>query len=198
MSRNPHQKKERQGRFLEKMKTDPFLTDEEIADFLDISVPTVRLDRLELGIPELRRRIRAVASQNLDKVRSINTEEIFGELVELELGVSAISVLDATDDMLFSQSHIVRGSCIYAMAESLALAVIDADVALIDVANIKYKRPVHAGDRLLAKATVKESREGKQFIVWIFISSKHIEMFRGKFILTAFQEDGDVVTDSPQ
>lgn len=189
LSRNPHAKRERQGRLLEKLKEDTFMTDEDIAAYLDVSIPTVRLDRLELGIPELRQRIRDVASQNRGKVRSLKTEEIVGELIELQLGISAISVLDTTDDMVFSQSRIVRGHYIYAMAESLAIAVIDADVALVGVANIKYKRPVHAGNRLVAKATVRENREGGKHIVWVFITSRQVEMFRGKFILAAVDAD---------
>lgn len=165
------------------------MTDEDIATYLDVSIPTVRLDRLELGIPELRQRIRDVASQNHGTVRSLKAEEIIGELIELQLGVSGISVLDTTDDMVFSQSRIVRGHYIYAMAESLAIAVIDADVALVGVANIKYKRPVQAGNRLVAKATVRENREGGRHIVWVMITSRHVEMFRGKFILAAIGLD---------
>ncbi len=189
VSRKPHQKKERQNRLLEKLKNDPFLNDEEIADFLDVSIPTVRLDRLELGIPELRQRIKDVASGNLEKVRSLKSDEMIGELIELQLGVSAISVLDATQEMVFSQSQIVRGQYIYAMAESLAISVIDADVALVGVANIKYKKPIFAGNRLIAKATVKEQRDGNQYIVWVFITSKQEEMFRGKFILAVITGD---------
>lgn len=189
MSRNPHAKKERQVRLLEKLKDAPFMTDEEIAEFLDVSIPTVRLDRLELGIPELRQRIRDVASQNQGKVRSLKGEEIIGELIELQLGESGISVLDTTEDMVFTRSRIVRGHYIYAMAESLAIAVIDADVALVGVANIKYKRPVQSGDRLVAKATVRENREGGRHVVWVFINCRQVEMFRGKFILAAIGAD---------
>jgi len=51
-------KKERQAILLEKLEQDPFLTDEELSEMLGVSVPTIRLDRLELGIPELRERIK--------------------------------------------------------------------------------------------------------------------------------------------
>lgn len=60
-------KKERQNKLINKLKEDPFLTDEDIAEYLDVSIPTIRLDRLELGIPELRQRVRDVASQNHKK-----------------------------------------------------------------------------------------------------------------------------------
>jgi len=160
------------------------MTDEDIAEYLDVSVPTVRLDRLELGIPELRQRIREVASLNHQKVRALHADEIIGEIIEINLGESGISILDTTEDMVFSQSKIVRGHYIYSLAESLAIAVIDAEVALVGVANIKYKIPVYAGSKLIAKATVKQTRS-RSHIVWVFIYNKRKEVFRGKFILVS-------------
>lgn len=47
-------KKVRQQMLMDQVKEKPFLTDEELAKTLEVSVQTIRLDRLELGIPELR------------------------------------------------------------------------------------------------------------------------------------------------
>lgn len=183
MNRDPRAKRERQNKLVEKLKEDPFLTDEELAEQLGVSVPTVRLDRLELGVPELRQRIRDMASKNHNKVRSLSSNEIIGEIVELNLGESAISILDTTNQMVFAQSKIVRGHYIYSMAESVAIAVIDADVALVGVANIKYKHPVYAGSKLIAKVTIKQKRPKGKHIVWVMIYNKQVEVFRGKFLL---------------
>ena len=38
----------------EKLNEQPYLTDGELAERFGVSVPTIRLDRLALGIPELR------------------------------------------------------------------------------------------------------------------------------------------------
>lgn len=186
MYKSSRAKKNRQNRLLEKIKEDPFMTDEDIAEYFEVSVPTVRLDRLELGIPELRERIKEVASSNHQKVRALHVDEIIGEIVEINLGESGMSILDTTDQMVFSQSKIVRGHYIYSMAESLAISVIDAEVALVGVANIKYKIPVYAGSKLVAKAAVKKKRQ-RSFIVWVFIYHKQKEVFRGKFILVSIE-----------
>jgi acyl-coenzyme A thioesterase PaaI-like protein len=180
-------KKERQGSLLEQMKTDPFLTDEELAESFNVSIQTIRLDRLELGIPELRERIKSVAEDNYTKVRSLQGKEIMGELVDLDLGVSGISILETDSDFAFEKTNVVKGQYIFAQAESLAIAVIDANVALIGVANIKYKSPVFAGDKLIAKAEVVRTR-GNKFFVWVFIKVKQVEVFRGKFILVSFSK----------
>jgi len=183
LSRDSGAKKERQVKLVEMLRNDPFLTDEELAEQLEVSVPTVRLDRLEMGVPELRQRIREMASKNYDKLRTLNAEEVIGEIVELNLGESAISILDTTDQMVFSQSKVVRGHYIYSMAESIAIAVIDADVALVGIANIKYKQPVYAGSKLVARVTIKEKRPRGKYIVWVMIYNRQTEVFRGKFLL---------------
>lgn len=185
MERKSISKKKRQLLLLDRLKEDPFLTDEELAESFTVSIQTIRLDRLELGIPELRERIKIVAEENYTKVRSLKGKEIMGELVDLNLGVSGISILDTDSSFAFEKTNVVKGQYIFAQAESLAIAVIDANVALIGVANIKYKSPVFAGDKLIAKAEVIRTR-GNKFFVWVFIRVKQDEVFRGKFILVSF------------
>jgi acyl-coenzyme A thioesterase PaaI-like protein len=188
LSRSSSQKQQRQKTLLEKIKYDPFLTDEELADFFKVSVPTIRLDRLELGIPELRERIKNVAESNQEKLKSIEGKELIGELIDLQLGQSAISLMETNDSMAFEKTRIVRGHYIYSLAETLAIAVIDAQVALVGVANIKYKIPVYSGAKIIAKAEVKKTK-GSRFIVWVKIYEKNTEVFRGKFILVTVEKN---------
>ncbi|MDD2433523.1 MAG: DeoR family transcriptional regulator, partial [Clostridia bacterium] len=56
-------KKRRQLELLKLIETNPFVTDEELAKHFAVSVQTIRLDRLELDIPELRMRMIQVAEQ---------------------------------------------------------------------------------------------------------------------------------------
>lgn len=187
MSRSSFLKKERQQILLDKIKSDPFMTDEELSELFTVSIPTIRLDRLELGIPELRERIKSVAEHNYSKVKSLQSKEIVGELIDLNLSKSGVSVLETDDSMAFEKTKIIRGHFIYSLAESLAIAVIDADVALVGVANIKYKTPVYSGCKLIARAEVKRVR-GSNYLVWVRISEKQMEIFRGKFILVSLEK----------
>lgn len=182
MERKRLSKKERQQALMEAVNNDPFLTDDELAEKFNISVQTIRLDRMELRIPELRERVKNVAENNFSKVKSIRGKEFVGDLVDIQPGKSAISILDTDKDMVFENSKVVKGQHIYAQAETIALAIIDADVALTGVANIKYKRPVYAGEKLIAKAEVIRQR-GNKYFVWVMIYVRRQEVFRGKFIL---------------
>jgi acyl-coenzyme A thioesterase PaaI-like protein len=181
-------KKERQTDLLDKLHANPFVTDEELSEAFSVSIQTIRLDRLELGIPELRERIKNVAENNYSKVKSLHGKEIVGELIDLELGKSGMSILETDSSFAFEKTDVVKGHHIFAQAESIAIAVIDANVALIGVANIKYKNPVFAGDKLIAKAEVTRTR-GNKYFVWVFIKVKQLEVFRGKFLLVSFSNE---------
>ncbi|RKD34396.1 transcription factor FapR [Thermohalobacter berrensis] len=180
-------KKERQKRLKLELEKDPFLTDEELMQMFNVSIQTIRLDRLELGIPELRQRIKKVAEQNYSKVRSIGGAEIVGELVDLNLGENGISILETDKSMAFKKTNVIKGHHIFAQAESLAMAVIDADAALTGVSNIKYKNPVKAGQKLIAKAEVVRRRNNKHFVhVFTYVGQEQV--FRGKFILVSIDD----------
>jgi acyl-coenzyme A thioesterase PaaI-like protein len=166
------------------IKEEPFLTDEELSERFGVSIQTIRLDRLKLNIPEVRERVKHVATENYDKVRSLGQAEIVGELIDLELNKRAISILTSDKSMVFEKTKIVRGQFIYAMAESLAMAVIDANVAIIGVANIKYRVPVMENQKLVAKAEVSKIR-GSEYFVAVKITVNNDQVFRGKFILVA-------------
>ena len=99
-------KRIRQQLLSEQIKEKPFLTDEELARFLQVSIQTIRLDRLELGIPELRERVRRMAENAQDKVKTLSSDDLIGEIIDLELGKSGISLLQITEDMVFEKSNI--------------------------------------------------------------------------------------------
>ncbi len=190
MSKKGLSKKQRQKLLIKTLAEDPFLNDEELAEKFNVSIQTIRLDRMELKLPELRERIKAVAEENYAKVRSIDITEIVGELVDLELDKRGISILETTNKMTFGKSKVIRGEIIFAQANSLAIATIDAKIALTGVANIKYKLPVYAGQKLVAKAEVTRVRGNKKF-VFVRIFVKRQEVFRGKFILVSLDNEDD-------
>lgn len=179
----------RQRRLLAQMKEKPFLTDEKLAALLNVSVQTIRLDRIALGIPELRERVKQMAERAQTKIRSISSGEIIGELLDLELGKSGISVMEVSEEMVFEKTHVARGHHVFSQANSLALAVMDAATAVTGVANIKYKIPIHMGDKLVAKAEVVKRRGNKHFI-WVKTRNEAQEVFRAKFIMVALDDGG--------
>jgi len=185
-------KSERQRLLQEMIREDPLLTDQMLARRLNVSVQTIRLDRLELGVPEMRARARQVVERVQGRVKSLVPAEVAGELIDLELGVGGISILETTPEMGFERTGIVRGHHLFAQANSLAVAVIDADVALTGSARLRFHQPVRVGDRVVAKATVQKVTGKKS---WVRVESR-VEgalVFSATLVIFALGRDHETV-----
>lgn len=165
----------------------PFLTDEELAKRFSVSIQTIRLDRMELGIPELRERVKMVAHDAYAKIKSLSQQELVGQLWELELGVRGVSALDTTMDMIFAKTQIVRGHHIFAQANSLAVALVDAPVALTASASLRFIRPVYPGERLICSAQVRE-REDSRIHIDVNTTSSDVLVFSGSFSIAVINK----------
>lgn len=174
-------KKQRHEYILSMISENPFLKDDELSRSCKVSISTIRNDRAELGIAEYRERVKSAAE---GEVRSHETKE---ELLDLKLYENGISVLETDASMLFKHTNLVKSQCIYALAENLALSVINANAALVKVANVKYCAQVHLGDKLVAKSTVKREKHN-EYIVHVIITVEMSEVFRGKFNLEVVTE----------
>ncbi|WP_419465883.1 transcription factor FapR [Bacillus spongiae] len=151
-------KKVRQELLQQTIQENPFITDEELSEQFAVSVQTIRLDRMELSIPELRERIKHVAEKTFtDEVKSLPIEEVIGEIIDIELDQSAISIFDVNVEHVFKRNQIARGHHLFAQANSLAVAVINDDLALTAESKIRYHRPVKIAERVIAKAKVVTS-----------------------------------------
>ncbi|HBC92025.1 MAG TPA: transcription factor FapR [Pelotomaculum sp.] len=184
-SLNKNTRQRQLSRYLEE---DPFLTDEDLACILKVSVQTIRLDRFDMQIPELRERVKNVARGGR-QLRTMAGGELVGDLVDLEIGNSGMSILPVTPAMTLSKTSVARGHHIFAQANSLAIAVIDAGAALTGAARVSYKRPVYCGEKILAKAVIK-IKKGNKYMVKVTSEVKDEIVFKGKFLVFALQEEG--------
>lgn len=177
-------RKQRQKKLLDLIGTNPLLSDREIAGSLGVSLSTVRLDRGLLSIPELRERTRTMAEQATSKLRSLRAEEVVGELIELEPGQWALSVLTPSRDMAFRHTDMVGGYYLYAQAASLAIAAIDSEMVLVSAARIEFSQPAYVGERLLARAKVG-THKGSRYVVSVHTRADDREIFVARFVVAA-------------
>lgn len=182
--RRTQEKLERHQKLTTYLQENPFLTDEELADLLAVSVPTVRLDRLELGIPELRVRTKEVAEQFYGKIRSLMTGELIGEPVEIQIGKRGVSVLEVRRDMVFAKTKILRGHYLFAQANSLAVALINAEVVLTGSARVRFLKPVYWKDKVTACAEVV-TRKGNSYLVRVNSRVGKEDVLRSQFTVVA-------------
>ncbi|ANZ94156.1 MULTISPECIES: transcription factor FapR [Brochothrix] len=156
-----HAKKDRQRLLVETIERNPFTTDDMLATQFNVSVQTIRLDRMEIGIPELRKRVEDVANRQFqNEVRSLPLEDIIGDVIDLELDKRAISIFTIEEEHVFQRNKIARGHYLFAQANSLAVAVMGSDSALTAQANVKFVKSAQLGDRVICKVKVDEKSIG--------------------------------------
>src|SRR5690625_3885276 len=124
-------KTERQQLLQETIEKTPFITDEALAKKFNVSIQTIRLDRMELSIPELRERIKSVATDQWNEtVKALPLDEVIGELIELELDRRAISILVIRHDHVYSSNKLATGHPLSDQATALTVAAINDESAL--------------------------------------------------------------------
>lgn len=186
-----HSKEERRKLLGEALLKNPFSTDEELSELFKVSVSTIRLDRGELGIPELRERTRTVAQEAYSTLKSLDDQELIGELLELVIGEKACSKLIIDESMVLTKARVARGHYLFAQANSLAIALVDAKVALTGSVELKFIRPVQLGEVVIAKGTVLKRKHNKYWVqISICVGSE--EVLRGNWVLFAIEDSAGV------
>ena len=175
-------KAERQRELVERLQEDPFYTDEELANFFNVSIQTIRLDRMSLNIPELRERVKLIAESESSKVKTLGIKEITGEIIDLCVGQVGISMLEITDDMLYTNTNTLKDTYIFALADSLAMAIIDSPKVIMQFANIKCLKLIEQKDRLIAKAEINKKVDKKYYISVVINNRNQEQIFTGEFI----------------
>ena len=85
---------------------------------------------------------------------------------------------------MFKRNQIARGHHMFAQANSLAVAVINDELALTAKANIHFIQPVKNEERVIAKARVKKIDEetGRTVVeVNSFVNNEIV--FKGEFVM---------------
>jgi len=182
MGRNS--KEERRKVLRAELSKHPFFTDDELAERFKVSVSTIRLDRGELGIPELRERTRAVAQEAYSTLKSLDDQELIGKLLELVIGERACSELMIEESMVLAKARVARGHYLFAQANSLAIALVDAPMALTGSVELKFIRPVQLGEVVVAVGKVLKRKRNKYWVqVSVHVGTE--EVLRGDWVLFA-------------
>ena len=182
MGRNS--KDERRKVLQVELSNHPFFTDDKLAARLEVSVSTIRLDRGALGIPELRERTRAVAQEAYTTLKSLDDQELIGELRELVIGERACSELMINESMVLAKARVARGHYLFAQANSLAVALVDSPMALTGSVELKFLRPVQLGEVVVATGNVLKRKKNKYW-VRVSVCVGNEEVLRGNWVLFA-------------
>src|SRR5699024_2360412 len=175
-------KQDRQQRLVEKIEETPFITDETLANIFQVSIQTIRLDRLALGIHELSKRSRWIADDQWNEtVKSLPLEDVICDVIDLELDQKAISIMTIQKEQVFTRNEFARGHYLFAQANSLAVDVINDELALTSKADIQFTRQVKLNEQVIAKSEVEHTTKKRKTSVHVHSYVKNELVFYGVF-----------------
>ena len=91
---------------------------------------------------------------------------------------------------MFSRTKIARGHHVFSQANSLAIAVINNEMALTASADIRFIRSVKLGEKCIAKAYVRtiSGQKGKAKVeVFTYVGEETV--FHGNFLIYRFASE---------
>jgi len=108
---------------------------------------------------------------------------------ELREGYSRVE-LETTLDMAVDNSGLVHGGFIFGQADYAAMIAVNRPNVVLGAAEVKFLKPVEAGELVIAEAKVTET-DGKKRIVEVSVTGGGATVFEGK--LTCFVLDQHVL-----
>ncbi|NVM35721.1 MAG: PaaI family thioesterase [Candidatus Lokiarchaeota archaeon] len=106
-------------------------------------------------------------------------EQLCGVPIELRNNYAKIS-LKTTSDMVVDDSNLIHGGFIFSLADYSAMLAINHPNLVLGGAEIKFIRPVIAGDIIIAEGELIEI-EGKKHIVKVHVYNNEEKVCEGKF-----------------
>ncbi|MGV3104207.1 MULTISPECIES: transcription factor FapR [unclassified Staphylococcus] len=181
-------KAERREAIQKAIEQNPFITDSELCEQFEVSIQTIRLDRTNLNIPELRKRIKIVAEQNYEQIRALEANEVVGDLIQVEPDITAQSLIEITEESVFAKTQIARGHVLFAQANSLCVALIHKSTVLTQESNVAFIEKVKLDDTVRAEARVV-NKTAQHYIIEVNSYVRDTLVFKGTFKMFYISED---------
>jgi len=118
------------------------------------------------------------------------SREAFGTPVHLEEGASRVALL-TNRAMAVDETGLVHGGYIFGLADYAAMIAVNHPNVVLGSSEVKFLKPVRAGETVIAAATA-EARQGKKQIVSVTVTRNDEAVFSGSF--TCFVLDRHVLS----
>jgi uncharacterized protein (TIGR00369 family) len=115
--------------------------------------------------------------------------ECFGTPVYLEEGTSRVELLTISS-MAVDETGLVHGGYIFGLADYAAMIAVNHPNVVLGSSDVKFLKPVRAGQMVVAEATA-EVRQGRKQIVAVTVTRNDEIVFSGSF--TCFVLDKHVL-----
>ena len=102
-----------------------------------------------------------------------------GEPVNIKSGYSKVQLL-ASADMTVDDFGLIHGGFVFGLADYAAMIAVNDPNVVLGAAEVKFLKPVKAGQSLVAEATV-EDESGKKRLVTVVVKRGDDNILEGTF-----------------
>lgn len=106
-------------------------------------------------------------------------QELCGRPLEVKEGYSRVELV-TTESMVADQSGLVHGGFIFGQADYAAMIAVNHPNVVLGGADVKFLKPVQAGETIVAEARVN-AIDGKKNTVEVVVTRGEEKVFSGTF-----------------
>ncbi len=90
-------------------------------------------------------------------------------------------VLETTEEMVVDEYGLVHGGFTFGLADYAAMLAVNEPTVVLGKAEVRFLKPVKAGERLLARARIVEDLGRKKIVMGEVFNEDHEKVFEGTF-----------------
>jgi uncharacterized protein (TIGR00369 family) len=107
------------------------------------------------------------------------SQELCGKAMEVKEGYSRVELV-TLEKMAVDETGLVHGGFIFGQADYAAMIAVNHPNVVLGGADVKFLKPVKAGEKIVAQANVT-AIEGKKNIVEVTVNRGEEKVFQGTF-----------------
>ncbi|WP_099209787.1 hotdog fold thioesterase [Thermococcus henrietii] len=114
------------------------------------------------------------------RTHRLTSERLVGRPLKIEPGKAEVELL-TTEEMAVDEYGLVHGGFTFGLADYAAMLAVNEPTVVLGKAEVKFLKPVKAGERLMAKAEVIEDLGRKKLVKAEVSNEKNERVFEGTF-----------------
>ena len=114
------------------------------------------------------------------RTHKLTSERLVGKPVRLEPGKAEVELL-TTEEMAVDEYGLVHGGFTFGLADYAAMLAVNEPTVVLGKAEVRFLKPVKAGEKLTARAEVIEDLGRKKLVKAEVFNEKNEKVFEGTF-----------------
>ncbi len=122
------------------------------------------------------------------KTHLLTSKDFVGKVEQIQADQQATVVLKTVDLMRVDERGLIHGGFTFGLADYAAMTAVNDPFVVLLSSQVKFLRPVTAGDELMARAIVAEKDGRKRKVQVEILNQKGDRVFEGEFSCLILQK----------